>query len=665
MGSNTVILTEEETNRIRNTVQTRLERCKKVAGHEREPREAKAAISEATGASLMADMGSSLNIDPTEAGTLPALGVGQNYPPCKASRTELAPMRLGDLRLETRHRGKRLVVRRASPVVTLAARSWTMVQDEDERETERLEICLHKTMHGKDILESARWFVIKEPYFTLTDQGEATLRIDHPSDLVVTSLESLKGAKEPEREAGKAEERARKCKDKGNAALEKQDLPLAYANYTEGLQIANQEIVATVNPDLARDLYRNRAHVNLLLEQLDEARTDALSSLIGKDDPRSKQLDSKAYFRAGLAAYNLGDYPGAKRLFEQRSQLAPDIKDTVIFLRRIAQRLREQASGSYDFAKLRAGLSRARPRVDAASYPGPTEVRDSGAGRGRGLFATRTIPAGGLVLAERALCVVWGFEPAALTAMTYDVRDDFIRLSPVGLTRALVQRVRNNPSLLPRLLDLTGGPEWDDSDTGGQEANGVEGEALVDGRPAVDVFRVHDIMSRNTFGPGAQPYSEEGARHASTGLWTRAAYINHSCAANAQKEAVGDLMLLRATRRIEAGEEVFHSYSEAPDLDARQKALSITWGFRCACALCQVELRDEPAVRKKRGDLVEEAERFVEKEPARGASRRAVVRAQRLAALIEDTYDAKRYEGLPRLGSKRIQEWLAEAKPAR
>jgi len=40
----------------------------------------------------------------------------------------------------------------------------------------------------------------------------------------------------------------------------------------------------------------------------------------------------------------------------------------------------------------------------------------------------------------------------------------------------------------------------------------------------VDVFRVHDIVSRNAFGPGSQ-FGEESVSKASTGLWIWAAYI--------------------------------------------------------------------------------------------------------------------------------------------
>jgi len=44
---------------------------------------------------------------------------------------------------------------------------------------------------------------------------------------------------------------------------------------------------------LAYDLLQNRAHVNLILNRLDE---DVLSSLTGPEDQKYKDLDSKAYF---------------------------------------------------------------------------------------------------------------------------------------------------------------------------------------------------------------------------------------------------------------------------------------------------------------------------------------------------------------------------------
>ncbi|KAI1765780.1 SET domain-containing protein [Hypoxylon sp. FL1150] len=659
---NTVFMTEHEAERIRNTVKIRLERCSELAGWEREPRDTKDAIRQATGASLMADMGAA---DPDSAqkkgqqDTLPALAVGQPYSPCVTPLRDLQPMKLSDLRSETHHRGLCLTIRRASPVVMLVARSWTMVCDEERGDIERLEMCLHKTRHGQDVLESAFLFTIKEPYFTLTDQGEATIRIDHPSDLVVGQdeaindvLDSLNRKPHPNHDRAAAEKFAKACKDNGNAALEKHDLPLAHAKYTNGLIIAQQPEVFKHEPDLARDLFRNRAHVNLLLNQLDEAKSDAKESLIGSPDQRQTDLNGKAYFRAGCAAYNLGEYREAKSFFEKQLELTPGNTTAGSYLRKIEMRLREQESGVYNFEKIRAGLSRSRPRVDAASFVGNTEVRES-TGRGRGLFATRDIASGEMVMCEKAFCVVWGHEKEALTAMTYDVRDDRIRVSPVGLTKDVVQKLFNNPSQVGKVMGLYGDYQGDSTDL----------QKTEDG-PIVDTFRVHDIVCRNAFGTGNQ-FGAEDVSHASTGLWIRAAYINHSCLANTEKEFIGDLMVLRAAQPIAAGQELFHTYDRSSDYDTRQRALMTTWGFECECELCVVEKTDDPGVRKRRKDLAEEVDVFVQKEGWANAKRLTIVKAKRLARDIEGTYDGEKYEGMPRLAIRTIQEWLALAERKR
>lgn len=184
---NTVFMTKKETDRIRNVAKERLKKCSELEGNAREPRDFKADIKKATSASLLADMGApDIDLAQTKGkgAQLPILAVGKPYPPCTTSLRNLRPMKLSELRTDTHHRGRRLNVNRASPVVTLTTRSWTMVQDEGD-EIERLDLYLHNLRYSEDILESSSSFVIKEPYFTLTDQGEATIRVDHPSDLIV------------------------------------------------------------------------------------------------------------------------------------------------------------------------------------------------------------------------------------------------------------------------------------------------------------------------------------------------------------------------------------------------------------------------------------------------------------------------------------------------
>jgi hypothetical protein len=626
----TVYLTEKEAERIRNTVKERIKKCSDLTGHAREPRDSKAAISQATGASLMADMGS-IALTPTQGTTLPALAVGQPYPPCIVLFHALQTMQHSDLRLETHHRGFQLAVNRVSPVVTLSTRSWTMIQDE-AGETERLEIILHTTRHGKELLESSSSFVLKEPYFTLTEEGEPTLRVDHPSDIVV--LYQHDNTQPQAHNPAEAEATALSYKQEGNTALQQRDIPLAHHYYTTALALLPTSSPNPSSSNLTLDVHRNRAHVNLLLGNFTAAKSDALSALIPtspqsttNNDPHTTELNSKAYFRAATAAYNLRQFREAHALFEKQLALMPTDKKAAANLARTKARLREEREGLYDFVGLRlAAAAFARGgdnmagEVDAASFVRYTEVRES-PGRGRGLFSLRDVPAGEVIMVEKAFCAV---QSGLQTAVTFDVRDERIRVAAVGLERSVVERLMGNPEEIGAVMDLFG--DWE-----GGEGGGVDRTA--DG-PVVDAFQVHDIVARNAFGMG-----EVGA-----GLWVRAAYINHSCIPSAEREFIGDLMVLRATRDIATGEEILHGYDQSGDYDARQQALLTTWGFECLCALCVAEREDDVAIREKRRKLMKEADVFVGS-ASWPAKRLDIPKAQRLAKAIENTYDEESSRG--------------------
>lgn len=679
---NTVFLTDQEAARIANTVKDRQKKCSELEGNPWEStHDAQGDIGEANNASLIAEMGSMGTGGQPE--TLPVLGVGKPYPPSEAALGDLRAMKLADLKMDTHHRGRRLAVKRVSLVVSHAARSWTVVQDEDGEDVERLEVYLHKMLHGGEVLESvsqykpgekaveADLFVIKEPYYTLSDQGEPTLRIDHPSDLVLCPAGILPSSPPPTSSLSttEAEALARKYKDSGNTALKNQDLPSAHAHYTTALKTATHPPSSTTTFPLSKDILRNRSLVNLLLNRNDEAISDARNSLVGRDDDVSRELDSRAYSRAGSAAYNLGEFEQAKGFFEEVVRLVPGDKVGAASLKRIALRQAEEETGVYNFNKLRLGLSMARPTVDAATFRGTTEVKDS-AGKGKGLFATRDIPAGEIIICEKAFCVVWGHEKDALTAMTYDVRDDRIRVAPLGLTRCVVQKLIANPSQIEGVMGLYGdytgsgtGPSattyssHPSTGTGPSTTTGPSTPSTpsTDNTPIVDTFRIHDIVSRNAFGLGTL----HGSPNPSTGLWLLAAHINHCCLPNASKEFTGDLMIMRATQRIPSGCEILHSYCSPRDAyDTRQEALARTWGFGCDCALCAAEKGDDDGVKGRRADLVRSAEEFVEREGLAHAKRSTVGRAERLARAIEETYEGKRYEGVPRVAAVPIREWI-------
>lgn len=665
---NTIFLTSEEAERLRETFRGRLQECQVLAGQPRAPVDPKFSLNKARTASLLSDIASASDFGSKAlkgpSDTVVAFAVGRPYMPCTVLLHDLQPIKLSDIRMDTHHRGRVLVVRRVAPVVKLVVFSWTVVQDESTGETERLEVLLHKSKHGQDILELGSTFEIKEPYFTLSDLGDPTLRIDHPSDLVVRkdnfsahvpvfcydSIGDPEGAA-PSKDTISLAKTAKDFKEDGNTAIGQQAYQLAHANYTQALQMVTTDILA--DKHLVHDLFRNRSLANLVLNRLDEAKVDAIASLTGLKDQKYKDLDGKAYFRAGCAAYNLGQFEEARSFFEKQQRLMPDHQDVTVGLRKTELRLQEQTTGLYDFKKIKASLSVARPQVDVASFTRNVKVGES-PDRGRGLFATRDINFNEIILCEKPFSVVWGHEEEALTVMTYDGRDDRTRVFPAGLCKAIVQKLQSNPSQVENVLDLYG------------DYKGVSKQLIMrDSAPVIDTFQIHDIVARNAFGPGpvysGSNYGEGEVNNASAGLWIMASYTNHSCIPNAKKESIGDLMVLRAARPIRAGDEITHSYDSSSDYNERAAALMNTWGFICTCALCIAEKGDSPAMRNERRELEIQANDFIARNEARRAKRLSVFRAKRLARSINNTYDDARYNGLPRIALLRIQKWLAEA----
>jgi len=657
----TIHIAPSEASRIQSRIKDRKAKCSQLAGTPRQPTDKQALHQTITMLNLTNDMdlmgggGGFGGGEPEEKSeAITVLAINPPYTPSTAELAELEAIKLGDLLMEKRHEGKKLRVRRREAVVELKGRSWTVVEDAEGEDVERLEVVLHKSKSGEDWLDSIPMGVqitIKEPLFTLNDDGEPTLRIDHPADVVVHWQEKI--AADVEKTASSALERATKCKESGNAALKRKELLDAHAQYSAGLAIlteTQEENEETTK--LLRDIHRNRAHVNLQLQRMDEAKLDGRTAVTNIDDARHKDLDSKAYFRAACAAYNLGQWQEAKMLFEKQQSLAPADKDAAANLEKLQKRFRESETGVYDFDAIRAGLSKLRPRVDAADYDGPTERKES-KGHGFGLFATKDIPAGSVILCEKALALVWSHEADGWTALTVDARDGQTRVQPVGLTKNLVAKLTANPSLIAKATSLFG------------DHAGLGTQVLIkDGSPVVDTFQIHDIVSRNAFGPGeifASKQQQDG-RKASTGLWVRSAYINHSCIPNAAKDSVGDLMVFRAVRDIAAGEEITHCYSEAIDLKDRAANLKTTWGFECDCKLCKAEKKDGAALRTKRMELMGQAEALMARDDVRIAKRVTVGRLETVMKELDATYNEQRYQGIPRYGVERIQEWIGLAK---
>ncbi|KAF5964040.1 n-lysine methyltransferase SMYD2 [Fusarium coicis] len=649
MANNTIFMSPEESERIQRTIKDLARLREEQTGQSRKPTDHKSLIEQAISTSLIQEMSFAafgLGAPRRSRETMAAYGIGKQYLPSTAKLADLQPIVIKDLRMETHHRGFFLALHRVSPVCILQASSWTVVKGQSSDEVERLEAFLHTSQYGDNALEVASDLVIKEPYYTLNAQGECTIRIDHPSDLIITAIaENPESWRDKEHDSGRPDlVSPGDYKSKGNdALLKKKNYAQAYFWYTEGLKLLESERGCET---VRKDLYRNRAHVNLQIQRFDEAISDALNSLTCGETKDLKSLDAKAYNRAGSAAYSQGEFLQARRYFEQQERLQPEDQQPKLYLRRVNARLREEAEGAYDFKKIVSNLPKTGGRPDTASYYGPTEIQNSPEA-GRGLFATRDIEINEIILCEKASCAAWSHETETFSALACDLREDAaIKVFPAGLHKAVVRKLLNNPSQVEKVLSLHG-------DYRGLGARLHE----VDASPAIDTFQVHDIIQRNAFGLGQQT-GDEDVGTASTGLWIRASYINHSCIPSTKKDFVGDLIIFRAIRRIAAGEEITHSYEDSSDYEVRKANIRKTWKFECRCQLCLVEGAESEEVREQRRQAEEKANSFAEANSPYGASRIMVRKAKMLRQTLNETYDEKRYKGLPRRATAAIDKWL-------
>jgi hypothetical protein len=108
------------------------------------------------------------------------------YPPCTCSADDLQPLMISDLRLETHHRGFKIMLRIFTNPNHVNAIT-VLVEDEM---TDILLLQLYNQPEESDVpaeqlIGRHRVCIIKEPYFKCsTGDGQYTLRVDHPSDIV-------------------------------------------------------------------------------------------------------------------------------------------------------------------------------------------------------------------------------------------------------------------------------------------------------------------------------------------------------------------------------------------------------------------------------------------------------------------------------------------------
>lgn len=202
------------------------------------------------------------------------------------------------------------------------------------------------------------------------------------------------------------------------------------------------------------DIHLNRAFAHLKHGSFDAALYDTQYMI-----SRSNSSEYALYL-AGKALYGLERFSECCKIFERLCNKHPQHSSAATELDRTRRRLAEQRSGKYDFRAIYKYISKARPpHLDCATFIGPVAVKPS-PGRGQGLFTTRAIKAGELLLCEKAFayCNAGTLQESGLN----------------HLTTTIIQKLWKNPSLVPKFTALQDG------------THGSVERTEIDGKPVID-----------------------------------------------------------------------------------------------------------------------------------------------------------------------------------
>ena len=184
----------------------------------------------------------------------------------------------------------------------------------------------------------------------------------------------------------------------------------------------------------------------------------------------------KAFFRAARALYGLQRWKESMEYLKKLLSINPNNTAARQDVASCKCRLREEV-GEYDFKSMleEAVAKVPSPDMDRATYVGPIEVRDCEIKlHGRGLFTTRAVAAGELLLCEKAFAVVFADANKSVEASkekeTGATEEGILRLSTARraeLVSNTLVKLHRNPSLQPTFADLYPGPDCaDEQDEG-------------------------------------------------------------------------------------------------------------------------------------------------------------------------------------------------------
>lgn len=341
----------------------------------------------------------------------PPLSVREGYAPCEIPLRDLEPIdNLTDLIVESHHIGRVIFVKTFAEPARIEA--IVNAVEDAAGNVDRLALFhMSQRVSPEEVLPRGTVLAIKEPWFRRAQDGGVVIRVDHPSNaMIVDTTNPLVPA------AWRAKQVVPTLTEitvEASEMMVKNCFQAANVLFTEALKLLHED--CDKHEAVRRSLHRSRANARLSLEHFEDAVEDALQGITpGTPKTLSKQEKDgnvQAYNLIASTHYLLAEFADAKQYLEQALALLPHhdkagkrlVKEN---LQRTEKRLKEQKTGVYDFAAMSASATLNNRSLDHASFLSNTEIRPAGA-HGRGLFATKKIEVGEVIMVEKSMFNIW------------------------------------------------------------------------------------------------------------------------------------------------------------------------------------------------------------------------------------------------------------------
>ncbi|KAK9750746.1 hypothetical protein RND81_02G218600 [Saponaria officinalis] len=361
--------------------------------------------------------------------------------------------------------------------------------------------------------------------------------------------------------------------------------------YTQFISLCHQQITKNTHE---KSKYRkplclalsNRAEARLRLKEYEEALSDCEEAL---------QIDAshfKTLVCKGKILLNLNRYSSAFDCFKTALTYDSQNNGNFEMLNGLIEKCKKfdymSKSGNFDVSDwVINGFSGKCPEL--CEFVGCVEIKKSEIS-GRGLFSTKNIDVGGLILVTKSIAI----ERCILPNKGFG--EGLGENAQLVLWKNFIDKVNESALKCPKTRHLVHtlsiGENEDDLEI--PDISLFKHKSLVDNfgnEGVVDMDKILSVLDVNSLVEDAVSSKVLGKNrdYYGVGLWLLPSFINHSCIPNVRRVHIGDYVIVLASREIKAGEEITFAYFDVLSPLNKRKEMAKSWGFNCRCKRCKHE----------------------------------------------------------------------------